>query len=140
MFYHQSPNPYLVFSSLLFLVPSYYSSWSKQLWLTTYALNGLVIASSAYHLTKHHVLYYIDQGAVISLFARSIIDGYYGGTTCIIIVSLTNAICFYLYYYGRLTQSLIWSPSFLEATVSHVCMHSIVMVGYSVLILNYGKI
>jgi hypothetical protein len=140
MFYHQSPNLYLVFSSLLFLIPAHYSSRVEKLWSTTYVLNGLVIASSAYHLTKHHVLYYIDQGAVIALFARSIIDGYYGGNRCITISATINLMCFYLYYYGRITQSLIWSPSFLEATASHVFMHSIVVVGYSALILNYEKI
>jgi hypothetical protein len=140
MFYHQSPNPYLVISSLLFLIPAHYAHDVEQLWPTTYALRGLVIASSAYHLTKHHVLYYIDQGAVITLFIRSIIDGLYGGPTCITISMAINLMCIYLYYYGRLTQSLIWSSSFHEATASHVFMHSIVVVGYSALILNYEKI
>ncbi len=140
MFYHQDPNPYLFLSSLLFLLPMYAAQPIQELWLTRAALGGLVCASASYHATKNGTLYYIDQAAVFVLFLRSIIDGLRGGGGCLTIAFAVNGTCGYLYYYGRVTQGLIWSPNFFVATASHVCMHLLVALGYSSLIMYYGKI
>ena len=139
MFYHQAPNPYLVLSSLLFLAPMYSAYHIQELWATMVALGGLIIASTSYHMTKNGVLYYIDQGAVIILFLRSIIDGLGGGDGCLTISVAVNSACFYLYYYGRLYQGLIWSPDFFVATASHACMHILVAGGYIALIAQYAE-
>ena len=139
MFYHQSRNPYLVLSSLLFLAPMYSAYHIQELWVTTAALGGLIVASTSYHMTKNGVLYYIDQGAISILFLRSIIDGLRGGSGCLTIALAVNGTCFYLYYYGRLYQGLIWSPDFFVATASHACMHLLVAGGYIALIAQYAE-
>lgn len=137
MFYHQDPNPYLVSSSLFFLWPLYSALQIQELWGTAATLGGLVIASSSYHATKNRALYYIDQGAVSLLFLRSIIDGVSGD--CLTIAVAVNCICFYLYYYGRMRQTLIWSPDFFIATASHAGMHLIVALGYVCLVAQYAE-
>ena len=139
MFYHQDPNPCLVLSSLFFLSPLYAALQIQELWLTRAALGSLVVASASYHVTKNGTLYYIDQAAVFVLFLRSIIDGLRGGGGCLTIAFAVNGTCFYLYYYGRLYQGLIWSPDFVVATASHVSMHLIVAGGYVALIAQYAE-
>ena len=136
MFYHQSPNPYLVTSTLTFVIPLYYANL-LQIWSTQYVFGSLIIASSAYHMTKHPLLYYTDQCMVAALIYRSIIDGLAGGHICTSITAFINILCGYLYYYGRLKQSLIWSPDFYTATASHACMHSLVAIGYTTLLYFY---
>jgi hypothetical protein len=133
MFYHQNPNPYLIVSTLTFLAPL---SIAAQL-DATHTQNAfvfLLVASTAYHATKHPVLYYIDQAAVNYLVIRSFIDGYAGGAASFTVSISVNLACFYLYMYGRKTQGLIWSPSFPVATASHVFMHCLVAAGYSCLL------
>jgi hypothetical protein len=139
MFYHQDPNPYLFLSSLLFLLPMYAARPIQELWMTRAALGGLVVASASYHATKNGTLYYIDQAAVFALFLRSIIDGWLGGGRCLTIALAVNGTCGYLYYYGRVTQGLIWSPDFFVATASHLSMHLIVAGGYVALIAQYAE-
>jgi hypothetical protein len=109
---------------------------------TAGVVGGLIVSSAAYHMTKHRTLYYIDQGAVMALVVRSFVDGINGGADAFVITLAVNSICTYLYYYGRLTQTLIWSPNFYSATASHMLMHSISAVGYYTLLMNYkaGKI
>jgi peptidoglycan biosynthesis protein MviN/MurJ (putative lipid II flippase) len=133
MFYHQNPNPYLVASTLTFLAPL---SIAVQLndTHTQAAFTFLLVASTAYHATKHPVLYYIDQIAANYLVIRSFLDGYRGGAASLAISISVNLTCIYLYMYGRKTQSLIWSPSFEVATATHAFMHCLVAAGYSCLL------
>jgi hypothetical protein len=74
---------------------------------------------------------------VASLVYRSILDGLHGGCTSMAIALIVNSLCGYLYYYGRLRQTMIWSPDFTVATTSHACMHILVATGYTTLLYVY---
>lgn len=130
MFFHQNPNPYLVASTLTFLAPLAVATRIHNM-ETQYALIFLLCASTSYHATKYRPLYYVDQVAVNYLVLRSVLDGYAGGASSFAISVSVNLICFYLYMYGRATQSLVWSPSFKVATAAHVFMHCLVATGYT---------
>ena len=130
MFFHQNPNPYLVASTLTFLAP-FAVATRIQNTETQYAFICLLCASTCYHATKYRALYYVDQLAVNYLVLRSFIDGYAGGSASLTVSIAVNLICFYLYMYGRMTQGLIWSPSFKVATASHALMHCLVAAGYT---------
>jgi hypothetical protein len=136
MFYHQDPNPYLVASTLTFLVPLHAAA-QLELWQTQLVLSALLVASTSYHATKNGLLYYADQAAVTALVWRSVVDGLNGGPLCTGIAIGVNAACVYLYYYGRIRQTLIWSPQFVTATASHAGMHLLVAGGYTLLLTLY---
>jgi hypothetical protein len=133
MFYHQQPNPYLVTSTLTFLLPLSVALQTGNV-ETQRAFLALLVVSTSYHATKYRPLYYVDQIAVNYLVLRSFLDGYAGGPASLSISVAVNLICLYLYTYGRLTQGLIWSPSFKVATTTHALMHCIVAGGYTCLL------
>jgi hypothetical protein len=136
IFYHQDPNPYLMASSLLFWIPLQEAIRRGRRW-TVYTLSLLIPASLAFHATKHPALYALDQAAVYALVACSWYDGYHGDA--LLITTTVNAASFYLYMWGRLSQSLIWSADFQEATAAHILMHALSALGYTWLLKEYKQ-
>ena len=128
MFYHQDPNPFLVASSFLFLIPMQLAAPLK-LWTTQAVFWNLILSSASYHATKNRALFYIDQVACYALVACSIKDGYYGGNGTLSMTVSINLACAYLYYYGYTYQCLIWSPDYRVATAAHMGMHLIGSLG-----------
>jgi hypothetical protein len=138
IFYHQEPNPWLIASSLLFLLPAL-EARRQHVAATATTLLSLSIVSALYHLTKNPVLYYLDQLAVLAIVSRSIVDGLKGGGASLQICVAVNAGSFVLYYVGLATHGLIWSPNFWVATGSHAFMHIGVAGGYQLLLENYHR-
>jgi hypothetical protein len=135
-FYHQEVNPYLVASSLLFLLPIL-TVRRLHLAATAHTLLSVAVISTAYHATKNPILYWVDQAAVGNLVWRSVVDGWKGGGTALRISAAVNTGAFILYYVGRATGSLIWSKEFWFATASHATLHIGVVAGYLQLLQNY---
>ena len=134
IFYHQEPNLYLATSSILYSIPLYAAILADQ-YLTFCALALVIPTSIVYHSTKHPIAYYLDQIGVYSVVFCSWYDGYRGGPATLCISFLSNAASFYLYMWGRKTQSLIWSPDYRIATASHVLLHAVSALGYTALLL-----
>jgi hypothetical protein len=132
------PNPYLVLSSLLYSIPLY-NAIQMHIPIATYAFSLLLSTSIAYHSTRHPILYYIDQVGVYSVVFGSWIDGYNGGQIASVYAILSNVICFYLFFYGKMTGTLCWSNSYAISTASHAMLHASSAIGYTFLILSYSN-
>ena len=123
-----SPNPYLVTSTLFFLVPA---ALAVQMGLMAPAIifSCLVVASISYHTTKDSTLFWIDQVACAAAIGGLGYLAWITGPIGYVIGVLTAGACGLLYYYGWYTTSLVWSPEFWPATRAHILMHTIATVG-----------
>ncbi len=137
MEFKNQPNPYLVLSSLLYIVPLYAANQAN-IQIAKSAFSLLLPASIAYHATRHPIIYYIDQVGVYSVVVGSWIDGYNGGQISSFYAILSNIISFYLFFWGKMTGTLIWSNSYFISTTSHALLHAASAIGYTFLILNYN--
>lgn len=118
------PNPYLVCSSLLFIVPTtmgaYYRQWNLYL---TFLL--ITIISSLYHATKNKYLIIIDYAACYNIVYVMYYQTAKIGQTQNYLI-WTGA-CGMLFWGGYLTKRLVHSPNITEKNISHVLMHLIVV-------------
>ena len=135
IYYHQEPNPWLVASSFSFLVP-YWMCRSHPAGprATQSPLLALIAASAAYHATKDPVIFYLDQIAVWTFAWRTLQDGWRGGQKSWAVAAVSNTTTFVVYYYGRYTQSLLWSPEYAVATAAHMGFHIWVAAAYCLLL------
>ena len=118
------PNPYLVCSSLLFIIPTtagaYYRQWNMYL---TFLL--ITIISSLYHATKNKYLIIIDYFACYNIVYVMYYQTAKIGQTQNYLI-WTGA-CGILFWGGYLTKRLVFSPDTIENNISHVSMHLIVV-------------
>ena len=117
------PNPYLVASSLTFIIPTTLAAYNQQ-WLHYSILLNLMLMSSLYHATKNITLFYLDQVACFALTAStirlSLINNHY--TVPITTIGYTIG----TYYGGYMYNTFIWSPDKSVATFYHVIMHIVI--------------
>ena len=119
------PNPFLVLSSLCFVVPITINAFKHQ-WML-YSINmGILMASSLYHATKYPPLFYVDAtlGYFLTFlhFYHSLLFGYG-------FITLPGiAYCLLMFWYGYLHQCFVWHPSLLYATIWHLSMHGVVLI------------
>lgn len=115
-------NPYLVVSSLLFLVPTTYAAYTR-IWSAYAVLLYITAVSSLYHATKNEKLFYLDQTACILYAAYS---GYQLYKNNVIYVWYFSAgFSILVYYGGYLTNSMVYSPNIVIATMCDIMMHFI---------------
>lgn len=128
-FHHQQPNPYLMASSTVFIIPLYYANRIGNR-PVQFICGSLTAVSLLYHATKHPFVFWLDQTAVWTFIVRSVIEGLRGGPKSLLFVAAANLTSAYLYVYGRYSKSLIWSDRYGEATATHAAMHLIAAAGY----------
>lgn len=128
---HQ-PNPYLVFTSLLFIVPMTTSAYYRQ-WGVYSSTVLMGFASSIYHATKHPTLLLVDKAACYYLTAVNL---YFSASHDRIIVPLIGCLyCCIVFYYGYLTNQFVYYPDKSKALPWHISMHLVV-----VLAVVYGSV
>ncbi len=121
------PNPYLVGTTMLFLIPVVIAA---SLGAVPYALTFLLltVASISYHSTKNTALFWVDQGAC-GAAALALCAAGFTGLWPATVSALTISGISILYYYGWAQQRLVWSTDFWTATSSHMLMHLIAVIG-----------
>ena len=114
------PNPYLVASSLGFIVPISFNLVYHQFHL--YSINvAIMLISSIYHVSKYPPLFYLD--AFTGYFV-AIINSYHSiqhGYSLIPIPSILYAVI--MFWYGYKYNCFVWDPSLSRATLWHLSMH-----------------
>lgn len=119
------PNPYLVLSSTLFVIPTTVAANYRD-WNIYAIFLYMTVVSSLYHATKYPPLLYLD---------------YPGCYTVVVILgyetykiqkfkefAFYSSLCAMLFWGGYLTDRLVFSDNEIEQTVTHFMMHLIVMV------------
>ncbi len=118
------PNPYLVGSSLLFLIPTTMAAIYRQ-WPMYFALLYISFISSLYHATKYKYLLPFDYiGCYVllyTLYQETSKLGY------LLHFKIGSGSCAILFWGGYLTNHLTWSDNKIEASLSHLVMHFIVI-------------
>jgi len=117
------PNPYLIATSLMFIIPASYAAYTKY-WSACLVLTYLTLVSTIYHATKNNYLFYLDQTACIIYALYTMCQSYKYGLIYVWYVGTGFTVI--VYYGGYLTQSLVYSPNLLVATICHAMMHLIV--------------
>jgi hypothetical protein len=115
-----SPNPYLVATSITFVIPTTLAAY-KQVWSQYVACLLIIIVSSLYHSTKNEILFWLDQVVCIALTINSIKLALKHKLYAIPATGITYILT--MYYGGYVTKTLIWSPDLTVATISHMSMH-----------------
>jgi hypothetical protein len=118
-----NPNPYLVGTSLLFIVPASYAAYTR-FWSACAVLTYLMTVSSIYHATKNNYLFYLDQTACILYALYTMHQSYKHGLIYVWYVGTGFTVL--VYYGGYLTQSLVYSRNLVVATVCYGVMHLMV--------------
>jgi hypothetical protein len=118
------PNPYLVCSSLLFVIPTTMGAYYRQ-WNMYFTFLFIMIISSLYHATKNKYLIIIDYIACYNI----VYVMYYQTAK---INQTQNYIiwcgaCGVLFWGGYVTKRLVHSPNMIEKNISQVFMHLIVI-------------
>ena len=116
------PNPYLVGSSLLFLITTTMAANYRQ-WVIYSVFLYISFISSLYHATKNRYLLPFDyMGCYIvlyTLYQETNKLGY------ILHFKIGSSCCALLFWGGYFTNHLTWSDNKIEATLSHLVMHFI---------------
>ena len=119
-------NPYLVLSSILFVIPTTVAAYKRH-WILYATFGYVTIVSSLYHATKYQPLLYLDYPGVciitvvpgIECWKSRYLTHYFIIGTMIII----------LYWGGWFTGHLIFADDPFEQTISHAAMHLLANVG-----------
>ena len=118
------PNPFLVASSLGFIVPItlnvLYHQWAL------YSINvAMMLASTMYHATKWPPLFYLDASLG---YALTFVHFYYSiqmGQPFLTAPGITY--CIIMFWYGYRHRCFVWDPSLNRATLWHLSMHAAVL-------------
>jgi len=119
------PNPYLVGSSLLFVIPTTMGAYYKQ-WDLYMTFLFITLISSLYHATKNKYLLSIDYIACYNIVYVLYYTTQTIGYTYTYILS--SGSCAFLFWGGYLTNRFIFSDNKIEKNISHVGLHLIVLV------------
>ena len=118
------PNPYLVCTSLLFVVPTTTTAYYRQ-WVPYSASMFLMLASSIYHATKYQPILIVDKVACYYLTATNL---YYATQHGVITVPvLASLYCMLVFHYGHYTRTFVFAEDKQEALGWHISMHLVVM-------------
>jgi hypothetical protein len=131
-----TPNPYLVASSICFILPTtiaaYYQVWDL------YASNiSVVIISSIYHSTKNVYIFWVDQAMVLFYTCTFIRFCMRNNLNYLSISTLLYSM--YIYYIGYRYTLYIWSVNSIEANLYHISMHIAALLSNTCAIYIYGN-
>lgn len=120
----KKPNPYLVCSSVMFIIPATMGAYYRQ-WNIYFTFIFITLISSLYHSTKNRYLIIIDYAAcyniVYVLYRQS------AAINQLLNFSIWCGVCAVIFWGGYLTNRFIFSPNMIEKNITHVSMHLIVI-------------
>ena len=117
------PNPYLVVSSILFVIPTTMSAYKRK-WLLYGTYIYITIISSIYHATKYQPLLYLDYPGCYAIVIVTAYENWKTGRVLHWI--LATFMCGVLFWGGWVSNRFVFSPNQFEKNISHVGMHLIV--------------
>jgi len=118
------PNPWLVGTSLLFVIPTTVNAYYRQ-WVPYSASMFLMIASSLYHATKYQPILILDK---LACYYLTVANLYYMVQHGVITVPISATIyCIYVFQYGYYVKSFVFAEDKQEALAWHISMHLIVI-------------
>ena len=119
------PNPYLVFTSLLFVIPTTTAAYYRQ-WIPYSASLAITLASSIYHATKYRPILIVDKMACYYLTATNL---YFATKHGLIVVPVSASLyCILVFFYGHYYKRFVFAQDKQEALAWHISMHLVVMV------------
>lgn len=118
------PNPHLIGTSLLFIVPATMNAVYRQ-WLL-YSLSILMcLASSIYHATKYPPLLIVDKVACYFLASTNV---YYSIKYKVSLIPILACVyCIIVFHCGYLTNSFVFAENKVESLRWHISMHLVVV-------------
>jgi hypothetical protein len=116
-------DPILLLSSTLFVIPMTYAA-SCQFWYIYGAHLALLMASIAYHSSKNQLVMRLDQLTICNMIYLSFITGY--ELQLVYLPALGTLWCIYVYLYGYATNTLGFSPHYIESSLYHGSIHAMV--------------
>jgi len=114
------PNPYLVASSVLFIIPTTMSAYNRH-WLLYSIFLYMSLVSSIYHATKYKPLLYLDYPGCYALVLITGYENWKSGRVLYWIAGTST--CGILFWGGWCSGRLIFSTDSLEKNISHAGMH-----------------
>jgi len=118
------PNPYLVVSSTLFVIPTTLAA-NYRFWNIYAIFLYITIVSSLYHATKYPPLLYLDYPGCYTVILVLGYETY--KVNKFTEFALYYSVCGILFWGGYFTKRLVFSENQIEQTVSHLTMHLIVI-------------
>jgi len=115
-------NYWLVVSSLSFIAPSIVSYKTYNYDITALYIM-ITITSSYYHYSKNPYLLYMDYALNQITHITTLHRILPGGWRSMSAYSVWVSYILFIYYYGNLTQTLVWNPNIDEATAWHMTLH-----------------
>ena len=120
----RQPSPHLVFTSLLFILPTTTAAYYRQ-WLCYSASMFIMLASSIYHATKYQPILIIDK---ISCYYLTATNLYYATQHGVLAVPISASLyCSLVFYYGHYYKRFVFAENKNEALAWHISMHLVVM-------------
>jgi hypothetical protein len=135
MYSVNDPNPYLVLTSTLFIIPAFIAGYYK-FWLESSACILISFISSIHHAYRTNYTYILDQLACYYL-------AYVFYMTC---AKLNVRYAWYIgvgysitvYNIGKLFNILTWDPDYIISTLWHISMHIFIL--YMIMYVLFKKI
>ena len=118
------PNPYLVFTSLLFVIPTTTTAYYRQ-WILYSSSLALTLSSSIYHATKYQPILILDKLACYYLTATNLYYAVQHGVLPVpVFASLYVCVVF---HYGHYYKCFMFTDDKRESLAWHISMHIVVM-------------
>lgn len=118
------PNPYLVLSSISFVIPTTVAA-NYRIWNLYAIFLYMTVVSSIYHATKYPPLLYLDYPGCYTLVFVVGYETYKIQKFREFIFSCS--VCAILFWGGYFTKRFVFSENYMEKTITHCMLHIIVM-------------
>ena len=119
-----NPNPWLVATSLTFLLPATLFA-GKGLWYLYYSNIAVVTVSAMYHATKWAPLFYIDVATANTFAVLHTLYAIEKGVHLIPVPGLLYSLL--MFWVGYQQRQFVWHPNLVYATLWHMSMHMAVI-------------
>jgi hypothetical protein len=118
------PNPYLVLSSILFIIPATLAAY-KNLWSEYFACIIITLISSIHHATRLTITSYLDKIACYYLTYIFYISSKKINKLYIWIIGAGYSII--VYNVGYIFNMMAWNKVYYISTLWHISMHLVVL-------------
>jgi len=116
-------DPILLTTCTLFVIPMTYAAYCR-LWYIYATHLSVVMTSIAFHSSKNEILMRIDQLIILHLVGVSCTQAY--ELNLVYLLFLVTLWSTYVYMYGYTTNSLAFSPHYIESRLYHASMHVLI--------------
>jgi hypothetical protein len=127
------PNPYLVLSSILFIIPATLAAY-KKLWVEYIACIFITLISSIHHATRLPITYFLDKIACYYLIYIFYISS--KKINKIYIWMIGAAYGLIVYHISYIFNIMIWNEVYYISTLWHVSMHLVIIFLCTYILIN----